>query len=26
LLTVLDRLGPSDSGGCFAWDGVRIDP
>ncbi len=26
LLAVLDRLGPSDSGGCFAWDGVRIDP
>jgi len=26
LLAVLDRLGPDDSGGCFAWDGVRIAP
>jgi len=26
LLAVLDRLGPDDSGSCFAWDGVRITP
>lgn len=24
LLTVLDGLGPGDSGGCFAWDGERV--
>ena len=24
LLEVIDQLGPADSGGCFAWDGVRI--
>ena len=26
LLAVLDRLGPDDSGSCFAWDGLRIAP
>ncbi len=26
LLAVLDGLGPSDSGGCFGWDGARIEP
>jgi NAD(P)-dependent dehydrogenase (short-subunit alcohol dehydrogenase family) len=26
LLTVLERLTPEDSGGCFAWDGRRIEP
>ncbi|WP_298198033.1 SDR family NAD(P)-dependent oxidoreductase [Novosphingobium sp.] len=26
LLRVIDGLAPADSGGCFAWDGVRIEP
>ena len=26
LLEVIDRLGPEDSGGVFAWDGARIEP
>lgn len=26
LLQVLDRLTPEDSGGCYAWDGSRIEP
>jgi NAD(P)-dependent dehydrogenase (short-subunit alcohol dehydrogenase family) len=26
LLRVLERLVPSDSGGCFAWNGKAIDP
>jgi NAD(P)-dependent dehydrogenase (short-subunit alcohol dehydrogenase family) len=26
LLAVLERLAPEDSGGCFAWDGRRIEP
>ncbi|MBC2669599.1 SDR family NAD(P)-dependent oxidoreductase [Novosphingobium piscinae] len=26
LLRVIDGLTPADSGGCFAWDGARIEP
>lgn len=26
LLKVIDGLRPEDTGGCFAWDGARIDP
>ena len=26
LLRVIDGLAPADSGGCFAWDGARIEP
>jgi NAD(P)-dependent dehydrogenase (short-subunit alcohol dehydrogenase family) len=26
LLDVISNLGPIDSGGCFAWDGARIEP
>ncbi len=26
LLAVIDRLGPADSGRCFAWDGSIVDP
>lgn len=26
LLDVIDRLGPADSGGVFAWDGARVPP
>lgn len=26
LLQVIARLGPTDTGGCFAWDGSRIQP
>jgi len=25
LLDVVDNLSPADSGGCFAWDGARLD-
>ncbi len=25
LLNVIDNLSPADSGGCFAWDGARLD-
>lgn len=26
LIDVLDGLAPADSGGCFAWDGTRVEP
>ena len=25
LLNVIENLSPADSGGCFAWDGARLD-
>ena len=26
LLAVIDRLGPAESGRCFAWDGSVVEP